>query len=349
MLEAIFTTNVEAIKVGGLTQWDKGQVISVICPDITELFQVHFAFKGSKEALVVNAADTTFEIPDELLMQSRDLVAYVYALGTDGSGETVKTIHLPVTPRAKPEDYTSDVTPSQMEQIESMFASMYEVANGHANNKSNPHGVTAAQVGASPAMVKNSTRLETQEAFEAVLLATFDAMANHSSAEVVYSNFGVANIPNYGANVYAKFYKSGSGYGTIECVSYSLEYGRFRYQIVKGVMYLEYYDPPMKLGVEYRTTERCNGKPVYCKLINCGSIASGHSNVEHGIANIEFVIRANGIGGGQPLPEIEGTSLTDAWSAYIVTVNKTAIYFHAGTSFAGTAVWVTLYYTKTTG
>ena len=32
----------------------------------------------------------------------------------------------------------------------------------------------------------------------------------------------------------------------------------------------EYLNPSMQLGVEYRTTERYNGKPVYAKLVDCG-------------------------------------------------------------------------------
>lgn len=38
-----------------------------------------------------------------------------------------------------------------------------------------------------------------------------------------------------------------------------------------GVWYpWEYVNPPMMMSVEYRTTERHNGKPVYCKLIDGG-------------------------------------------------------------------------------
>lgn len=40
-----------------------------------------------------------------------------------------------------------------------------------------------------------------------------------------------------------------------------------------GVWYgWEWTDPPMLLGVEYRTTERWMGKVVYTKLINCGAM-----------------------------------------------------------------------------
>lgn len=34
----------------------------------------------------------------------------------------------------------------------------------------------------------------------------------------------------------------------------------------------EYVNPPMQLGVEYRTTERISGKPVYIKLVNLGNL-----------------------------------------------------------------------------
>lgn len=34
----------------------------------------------------------------------------------------------------------------------------------------------------------------------------------------------------------------------------------------------EWVNPPMELGVEYRTTERYKGKPVYVKLVNFGAL-----------------------------------------------------------------------------
>ena len=35
---------------------------------------------------------------------------------------------------------------------------------------------------------------------------------------------------------------------------------------------IEWVNPPMQLGVEYRTTERYLGKPVYVKLVDCGAL-----------------------------------------------------------------------------
>lgn len=52
----------------------------------------------------------------------------------------------------------------------------------------------------------------------------------------------------------------------------------------------EWINPPMTIGVEYRTTERYNRKPVYYKLINFGGLpSSGHRSIEHNIADIEDI------------------------------------------------------------
>lgn len=52
------------------------------------------------------------------------------------------------------------------------------------------------------------------------------------------------------------------------------------YRTVDGVK--EWINPPMVSGVEYRTTERFGGRPVYTQLIECGAAANGKT-VAHGI------------------------------------------------------------------
>ena len=53
----------------------------------------------------------------------------------------------------------------------------------------------------------------------------------------------------------------------------------------------EYENPPMKLGVEYRTTERYNVKAVYAKMVDCGVVPSvgSYKTVEISGANIRSV------------------------------------------------------------
>lgn len=69
---------------------------------------------------------------------------------------------------------------------------------------------------------------------------------------------------------------SGVGVGT-ECAR--------RMKNKEGWQPWEWVNPPMVVGVEYRTTQRYEGKPVYVKTINFGTLpASGSTNVSTGIS-----------------------------------------------------------------
>lgn len=52
----------------------------------------------------------------------------------------------------------------------------------------------------------------------------------------------------------------------------------------------EWLNPPMTFGVEYRTTERYMGKPVYAKCVNYGYITAGEHSIAHGIESIDEVV-----------------------------------------------------------
>lgn len=53
----------------------------------------------------------------------------------------------------------------------------------------------------------------------------------------------------------------------------------------------EWVNPPMIPNVEYRTTERWNGKPVYAKAVDMGTMPNASiREVEHGIEDIQYVI-----------------------------------------------------------
>lgn len=109
----------------------------------------------------------------------------------------------------------------------------------------------------------------------------------------------------------------------------------------------EWEHPPMQLGVEYRTTERCGGSPVYVKAVDCGQIAD-EKKVQHGIADINIVIRYQGIRTGLAIPQVYNKNLGDPWSAYVSGVNQTHISLSCGESASGGNCTVILWYTKTT-
>lgn len=81
----------------------------------------------------------------------------------------------------------------------------------------------------------------------------------------------------------------------------------------------EWEHPPMKLGVEYRTVERYNGKPVYVKAVNCGMLV-GDKSVEHGVANMKACIEVNGCAGPQNLVGNASTGSITVDSSVIKTV-----------------------------
>lgn len=57
----------------------------------------------------------------------------------------------------------------------------------------------------------------------------------------------------------------------------------------------EWVNPPMQLGVEYRTTERYLGKPIYCKVVDCGNLPNaGRKAVSIGVSGLEKVIDVSG-------------------------------------------------------
>lgn len=102
----------------------------------------------------------------------------------------------------------------------------------------------------------------------------------------------------------------------------------------------EWVNPPMKLGVEYRTTERYLGKPVYTQVISIGAIGSGSGNVEHGIPDISVVVGLIGTNSyGPTLNTHPYMTVFYANSQYVRWETTQAI---SGTSYA------VLRYTKTT-
>ena len=119
----------------------------------------------------------------------------------------------------------------------------------------------------------------------------------------------------------------------------------------------EYVNPALKLGVEYRTTERYLGKPVYCKLVDFGMLAETEKNVSISTPSIDVCVSIKGIAIGTtgnyigqsiPLPLVRENSIKiyfGGWangSAVILLTNST---WADVTNFNALAI---LRYTKST-
>lgn len=99
----------------------------------------------------------------------------------------------------------------------------------------------------------------------------------------------------------------------------------------------EWKNPPMVLGVEYRTTERCEGKPVYAKRINC---LAAPASVSISDLNIEKVVRWSGF------VTYYGVALPCSNTGWKVDINRNSISIASAYDQASAHFYIDLYYTK---
>lgn len=106
---------------------------------------------------------------------------------------------------------------------------------------------------------------------------------------------------------------------------------------------LEWINPSMQIGVEYRTTERHNGKPVYKKAVNTGALSAGTSkSVAHGVENIGLRLSAlYGINN-------DGDNLVGNPGITGILVDGSNITITTAAGFSTSNSWVVIAYTKTT-
>lgn len=119
---AQFTEGITEITVPGLYQWDYGQTIEIQCSSLTDSFEVHFANRKCAMAHIRmgTTANKIIPIPDALLEQPCDIIAWVYCIG-ENEGHTTRIIHIPVTPRTKPES-DPDIDTTEQTQFQQMMA-----------------------------------------------------------------------------------------------------------------------------------------------------------------------------------------------------------------------------------
>ena len=113
----------------------------------------------------------------------------------------------------------------------------------------------------------------------------------------------------------------------------SEEHSGCYYRMVGGVQ--EWINPPSTIGVEYRTTERWNGKTVYSKVVNFGKLPNtSEKSVAHGIAvvtNFISITAVAGIVGGTQFEfsKTEGESIKVSGANIVIKSNWNATDYQA--------------------
>ena len=125
----------------------------------------------------------------------------------------------------------------------------------------------------------------------------------------------------------------------------------------------EYVNPPLYLGVEYRTTERYLGKPVYVKVVNCGRAPSNSmkkidTGLDYTVINERLTPTGNMYARSEDnfsipcgVTNVVGEDLNITHGTYVDSENvrhDIIFIYTTSTALTGYTVYVVLKYTKTT-
>ena len=189
--------------------------------------------------------------------------------------------------------------------------SVQETSEAHIEDRENPHGVTAAQVGAAPAgfgLGENASRTEN---WNAAFTNGFMRGNSNSPDKKMWYGIVCRDSANNAASAEIAF--------CVDAGNVTAEARRSRNTAGTWGEW-EYVNPPMLPEVEYRTTERWNGKPVYKKLSTDGKLY-------YRIGDGEFqlyseLIGAQGGGGTSSTGYISGTTDEITPSQVAEAINK---------------------------
>ncbi|MBQ8358709.1 MAG: hypothetical protein IJX37_02165 [Oscillospiraceae bacterium] len=210
----------------------------------------------------------------------------------------------------------------------------------------------AADIGAAPVgLVTKALSVADEAALDAALSAELAAMAENTAQFLVISPKSGALFG--GVGMLCELYKrSASGYGTAKFTGYGSESPDVLYKTLWAGVWqpLEWENPPMLTGVEYRTTERWNGKAVYTQMRAGLALPNADvRDIPFYIPNNSGVIRYRHIAYGpdmSELPMASGSSIT-AYGYFAQSDDGLIYRYKTSTDLTNyTESYIQLWYTK---
>ena len=112
----------------------------------------------------------------------------------------------------------------------------------------------------------------------------------------------------------------------------------------------EWVNPPMAVGIEYRTTERFEGKPVYAKLVDFGTLPNAtYKTVSLGTTNGQKIVYCHAVTStGAALPYTDTSSTAAGWMMRVKNANASAVTIETTGNYSTLTVCVFVKYTKAT-
>lgn len=109
----------------------------------------------------------------------------------------------------------------------------------------------------------------------------------------------------------------------------------------------EWVNPPMALAVEYRTTEHFNGKPVYAKAVDVGTLPNNTYKEVHIAYNIDAIVRLDGYAYWNTSTYTDKIPLS-RFGVEAVLYGSSALRFSTSSNLSSYNAYAILYYTKST-
>lgn len=172
---------------------------------------------------------------------------------------------------------------------------------------------TTLQNKAPKSLTYGSSNVASEAEIDAFFKSAYAETGNYSVANYVL-NVTVGGLSFDGGAHYVTIHKffDNTGFVTVKSYGYKMTYTRYANIFNSEWGPWEWLNPPMTIGIEYRTTERWLGYPVYVKTINFGAMTNGKS-VEVA-KNPRHVVRCSAVigEGNGTLPEIVPQALSQS-------------------------------------
>ena len=239
------------------------------------------------------------------------------------------------------------LTAEQVNKIQDTIITNEGNIEGHIENKENPHGVTPAQIGAAPASgFEGYYNCVTADDLNTILNNLVTAQESGTEKTYYMYLYWYANAPlptgRWSVTVHKPNVSDPEAWAgvTATVVASKTLYKMRRELYADTWLDWEWENPPMVLGVEYRTTERWQNKAVYTKLVDCGALPNTTTK-EVSIGTACSVIRCVGMtASGTSLPLLRNSN-----PIYIYG-NNGLVNIETSNDQSGTTATAQIWYTK---
>ena len=236
-------------------------------------------------------------------------------------------------------------TLSKVAEVAAEIAATNQALATHVGDKSNPHAVTAAQVGAAPAGYGLGTISEMVDNPDNVTKTGFYQFADGTITGSLVNWYLIHQSHNETGYMHETAFHVVDG-KRIERHKANGTWGEW-----------EWDNPPMRPGVEYRTTERWNGEVKYKKLLSYSpsSFTAQAVQLPHGISNLDVGISASVTWNkdGAQWRDFPSVYYEDsAWNGDVYWSGTSNLSFELGSTLrqhmaaSGKNIFVTVEYTK---